>query len=113
LNAAVVQAVFVEHPAQRGNLNGQIVRFDGDVRPGRVQKCLLGNQFAGPLQEQLQDAPRASADLDPNPVAVCVSTQQATRTRVVPPSLKREGTAGDGHIHALPPPNSDVTASSF
>ena len=107
LNTTVAGVPLVKHPPQRRDLNGQVVRLDDDIRPHRVHDCFFGHQRAGLFQQECQDVPRARADRNRRPCPGGVLTQQAARLRVEPPASERQGIAGDGHVHASSPPDSD------
>jgi hypothetical protein len=104
LDATVASAAFVKNPAQRSNLNGQIVWLDSDVRPCRIHDRVFGHQRAGLFQQRRQDVPRARADRYRRPGSGAILTEQAARPRVESPAFKRQDLADHGRIHASSPP---------
>src|SRR5262245_37979990 len=50
-------------PAQSGKIDGKISRFDKDIRPNASHQLLLGDQFAGALEQSNQDFKGATSKL--------------------------------------------------
>ena len=53
-----------KHPAQSGDLDGQIAFLDGKPRPGRIHQCVLGYRRSRPLQKQPKQRDRAASERD-------------------------------------------------
>jgi hypothetical protein len=101
LYAGAPRAVLFNDTAQRRYVHREVALLDCGSRPDEIHYFTFGNQLTRPLQQQLEEIKRSSADRDGLSRTRVIEADKTAKAEVEAKSFKQKNVARTATIHRL------------